>query len=278
MPAPHQVPAPTGLSRVALLARQAVRAAIAFRNWPVLLGQVALARTSIASGDVVVKTRSGLSIACRNRPGAWAPLVELFVDDRYRVGELGALGVARPVVVDIGARIGAFSLSVARLKPGAAIWCYEPYPKSFDYLSRNILVNGFGSRIHPTEAAVGSVDGTAIFCERPTPSRKGTSQPVEGDAGRTVKQLSFAWVVSEVEGDIDLVKLDCAGSEFDIVLDSPDSCWARVGAIVLEHHEVEGHSFAELEGRLSNLGYWLVWHDREPGPELGTAYFARRLA
>jgi hypothetical protein len=45
---------------------------------------------------------------------------------------------------------------------------------------------------------------------------------------------------------------------------------------VLEFHPVEGHSFAEVESRIVDLGFELCWIRDEFAPGLGTAYFVRR--
>jgi FkbM family methyltransferase len=44
-------------------------------------------------------------------------------------------------ILDIGANIGWYSLNIAKTKPTARIWAFEPIPRTFAYLQQNIELN-----------------------------------------------------------------------------------------------------------------------------------------
>lgn len=63
-------------------------------------------------------------------------------------------------VVDIGANFGYFSLMAARLVgKGGRVYAFEPEPKNFELLCRNIKVNGFSEIIIPVPKAVSKEAG-----------------------------------------------------------------------------------------------------------------------
>src|SRR3972149_3504792 len=69
-----------------------------------------------------------------------------------------------PVVVDVGAHIGDFSLFMAHKIPGARILAYEPEPENFALLLENIQANLF-EQIVPFRQAISDKSGekTRIF-------------------------------------------------------------------------------------------------------------------
>ena len=49
----------------------------------------------------------------------------------------------KPVILDIGANIGMFSLSYASIFKDAEIHCFEPVPFIYKYLKQNLKINYF---------------------------------------------------------------------------------------------------------------------------------------
>lgn len=66
-----------------------------------------------------------------------------------------------PVILDIGAHIGAFSLWARERWPGATIFAYEPHPRLFEALKTNL--EGTDVRIH--KCAVGNAKGKTLLFE-----------------------------------------------------------------------------------------------------------------
>lgn len=65
---------------------------------------------------------------------------------------------ANPVLFDIGANIGIYSLYAATTLPGATILSFEPESQSFSSLCKNIAVNGF-TNITPYQFALSNEVG-----------------------------------------------------------------------------------------------------------------------
>ncbi len=67
---------------------------------------------------------------CRVRPTSISPAFS----DMKQLCE----GVGRPVVLDVGAYHGTISKTFRRILPQAAIYAFEPFPESFEWLRSNI--------------------------------------------------------------------------------------------------------------------------------------------
>jgi FkbM family methyltransferase len=67
------------------------------------------------------------------------------------------------VVIDVGAHMGAFTLYAA-LEGASRVYSYEPDPKLFSVLQRNIAANRLEQRVKAWQAAVvGSAVPTVTF-------------------------------------------------------------------------------------------------------------------
>lgn len=260
--------------------RIAIRAVRGLRNWPSVFMRAALSFAGWAKGDIVLRTRTGMVLSCPNDPSSWPALFEVLYEDVYRLKEVKALSDETLVVVDIGAHVGAFALEVARRFPHARVTCYEPFPDTASYLNRNIAANQLEDRISVVLEAVGATSERRLLYAVAT-SGSNSFQPSEDPSlvstALEVPVTSFDSVAAAMGGRIDIVKLDCEGSEYDIVLGSKSMSWREVRHVLLEHHPVTGHSWSELSARLEELGFDLVWHQAGgAAPGCGMAYATRR--
>ncbi len=229
--------------------------------------------------DLVVTARSGPTLrASRTSVSSW-PVLEVLVDDAYRLGRLPWERSRSETlrVVDIGAHVGSFAVTLASRYPRATVTCFEPAPETAAYLERNIRANGLEDRVIFHQAAVGATAGTARLLRTVAASREATLQRAlapENAEGIDVPVVDLATAFS-VGGPPDLVKLDCEGGEYGIVLESDATLWESVRCILLEYHPVPRHSWSELRAHLARLGFRVGWHDPSRIPGLGMAQLLR---
>jgi FkbM family methyltransferase len=244
------------------------------RNWPAVLGRVALSWLGYGGGVFTVETRSGLRVQAPGDPQARTPLLEVLSDDVYRLGSIDWASAGPAIVLDIGAHVGSFTCALAQRAGLARFVCVEPSPVTSDWLARNLEANKLSERVTIVRAAVASTDGEGTLWEAGDAS--GESSTIKGK-GRPVpvRTVSLESLVSCAGGPPDVVKLDCEGGEYDAILSSPDWCWKQVRYLFLEHHPVAGHCFDELVNRLHCLGFEPLWHTLGSTPGLGMACFAR---
>ncbi|HKW16979.1 MAG TPA: FkbM family methyltransferase [Terriglobales bacterium] len=214
-------------------------------------------RSQGGTAEVDLRTVDGLKITIRKNYGDAMTLAEILVDDYVR----GLNLPQNPVIVDIGGFIGDFSLyAVKRLNASRVIVC-EPSPRNWALLLRNIANNGYEGRIEPVNKAV--TDGRDVMmnidapdeCQCTVSAFAPSEQPLTAVPGISLGQLLRDHAVENV----DLLKIDCEGAEFEILESTPAEVFGRIRNIVFEYHQIDG-VWAKLESakqRLRRDGYAL---------------------
>jgi FkbM family methyltransferase len=156
--------------------------------------------------------------------------------------------------VDIGANIGVFSLYAAN-EGAQVVQAYEPAAESFDLLQRNIKNNGFGAIIFPHRVAVVGKPSPPVWFPRQSSvfnaidPQASTAKSPDHDK---VPTITFAEVVDNLPA-VNMVKMDCEGGEYDIVLNSEDSAFERIKEIRLEIHQGPRQQILD---RFEKLGFY----------------------
>jgi FkbM family methyltransferase len=258
-----------------------LRAVGAFKNWPIVLMRCFSSYIVGPRRDLVVRTKAGLTFRCPNEPRDRAPIFEVLMDDAYRLGELAELDACVPLtILDVGAQIGVFALEVARRFPTCRVVCYEPNPRVAPFLRRNIRDNNMSDQISVEQLAVGATSARAQLYDTGCSSTiLQNLRPQTATSVTEVNVVALEEVMSRLGGHADLVKLDCEGSEYSIVLETPEATWHGVEMVLLEYEEpVDGQSWSVLRKRLESLGFEVRWHEPRPTESnLGMAYLVRPL-
>lgn len=236
-------------SRLAYDAKRVGQTPKAFTNWPTLLSGLVREKAGRGPSELTFETRSGQKITSPNVPGSRLPAYEQFAEHGYELEWFLEAYQGRGVhVFDVGAHVGTFACRLAEVLPSADITCFEPSPDTVGYLNRNIEQNGLGQRISVVEAALTGETGVAT--------------------------LSFDDAIARAPGPVTLVKLDCAGGEYQLAYQSSRESWENVERVVLEYHDVPGESWSELRAWFAGVGLHLVGH-RPSRADLGLAWLAR---
>jgi FkbM family methyltransferase len=200
----------------------------------------------------------------RNRFELENVVAPIFAGNEYDLGDRRFTGPE--VILDVGAHIGVFA-RFCHQRGGRAIHCYEPDANNFELLRNNV---GRLPGVHLTRAAVWRSDGgagaDAVLSGADGDNTGAPSVLADGrvvDFGRqTVADSSAgARVVRTVPLDtvlsahdrVDLLKLDCEGSEFPILLTSLQL--HRVHRIVGEIHELTEAALERLSPASRVGGY-----------------------
>lgn len=136
-------------------------------------------------------------------------------------------------VIDIGAHIGAFAVLAA--KRGATVYAFEPEPENFDLLKCNIA--GHDVRAF-RNAVVGKPGKVQIYKWEKSKGNTGSYTMYYGQDGPSFE----AWGITLAEalilagGACDLLKLDCEGAEYDILMSARPETLRAVSRIILEWH------------------------------------------
>jgi len=173
-------------------------------------------------------------------------------------------------ILDVGAGLGEFALWAAARCPWSRVYAYEPFPPSFTLLEENIRQNGL-TNVFPFPLAVGPQPGRARLksAGREAVMVQASLEKGEGMGDVLVTPLVEA-VASTDTGYCDLLKMDCEGCEYDLILHSEPSLWSRIARICLEYHEgAGGHSHDELVEALGKYSYQVEAFPRPTHPHLG---------
>ena len=265
--------------------RRVVQTPRTFRNWPTLLAQMVGEKAHRGAHTLTFVTRSGVTLATPNVPGARLPMYEQFADDAYELDWV--LGRGPVQILDVGAHVGAFATNAASARPDVRVECYEPSPSSAAYLRRNVAENGLEDRILVHEAALAATAGTARLDDNSSGSVhnglvQGDERLVHGDDSPhtrrviEVKTTTFDDAVAAAPAPFDVVKMDCEGGEYQLVYASAKENWASVQRIVMEYHPVASESWGELRRWFEGIGFRVVRQKTDPeSPGLGSAWLER---
>jgi FkbM family methyltransferase len=269
---------------LAAKAQLGVRTASFVRNWPSVLVTYGWNRgraPAKQAAEMEFHFRDGTRIVCLRGQTSAYPVFEVLIDDAYRIGVLRRLLPDGPIaVVDVGAHVGSASVAFARGLSVRSVVCAEPSPTSAALLRRNLAANAIPSTV--VEAAVGAAAGSVQLIGALAGSWAAAVSRAEEPSDPSIDMLRVPMVaMSDLlaragNGPV-VVKMDCEGSEYEIVAGTPAAAWDTVCAIVLEYHPVaETGGWSWLVERLAALGFRLVWHAPIAQPlGQGTACFVR---
>jgi FkbM family methyltransferase len=184
-----------------------------------------------------------------------------------------------PVVVDIGGHVGAFTVAVCEAYPAAQCFVYEPAPDTCAFLRTNVEQNGLSNRVRVQQAAVAGHAGEASM-DIGTPAASAHRPISFGAAGSrsvTVPVRAFADVITAVGRDIDVLKLDCEGSEYSIIEETTAADWQPIRRVVMEYHPDDPERLRALVARMQGFGFRLTgkWRWRYSDDLLGMFWWAR---
>lgn len=177
-------------------------------------------------------------------------------------------------IVDFGANIGAFAVWVSRKMPQAHVYSVEPFPSTFSRLVDHVQRNHLDARVTCLQAAISSVDGTVRFDA--TEGKRSYCRTIVSDESTTsaitVPSLRLSSFLDQMGlGQLDVLKMDVEGAEYDILLSSDKKTLNRISCITMEYHEASRAGI--LWQHLESNGFRRVRF--VPGEWSGLATFVR---
>ena len=202
----------------------------------------------------------------------------IFVDDEYRLRGLDLTGAW---VVDVGAHGGYFALRAAMA--GARVVCVEPAPDNLALLRHQIARNALQERIVIRPGALGAVAGRVTLRCDGDPYAYAVAR---SDGGGGIRDLDVACsTLAELFDEVPiarcaLLKLDCEGSEYEIIESVPQSVLERCDRIRMELHftnQLEDAPNA-LRRRLEGCGFRIELCDIKRNRRQGYLFCSRERA
>ncbi|MEZ5333259.1 MAG: FkbM family methyltransferase [Thermoanaerobaculia bacterium] len=158
------------------------------------------------------------------------PLADVWGQFVYFLGEYepGVTEVVRRVVepgdvcVDVGANIGWYTTLLQTLvAPGGAVHAFEPLPRSFETLRRNVELNESSAAVRLNAVAVGEAEGQAdlhVFADLPDSHASVSSLGRSDSISSPVRVTSLdSYLERWGVGEVSFVKMDVEGSELAVL-------------------------------------------------------------
>ena len=179
----------------------------------------------------------------------YSPVIETFVNQEYRF-----VDVNDRVVIDVGAFVGDSAIYFA-LKGAKKVYAIEPHPGAYAEMLENIKLNNMEDRIVPINAAIGSKPGVTKVINIGIKDTMGTyhhnlNNSEGGANAEVVLVITLKQLINDYSIKPDILKMDCEGCEFDIILNDYDYV-KLFKELIFEIHRNMGSS-KELLNKLSN--------------------------
>jgi FkbM family methyltransferase len=177
-----------------------------------------IARIEVTSGTVIMTSRrAGIRLLCDPQDLRIAP-IEILNFGGYEPAETEVMTrLIRPgmTVFDVGANIGWYSLSIARLTPGVQVHAFEPLPSTGDYLARNIALNALDN-VHLHRFGFSNKSDSPVFYFYPEGSGNASAADLGSSSHKQEIRCPVRTLDSFIEETgltVDLVKCDVEGAE-----------------------------------------------------------------
>ncbi|OLZ72888.1 hypothetical protein AV521_07985 [Streptomyces sp. IMTB 2501] len=230
---------------------------------------------------------NGWSVASVNRRETDYLYQEIFLDQTYQMGR--ELTTEQPVIFDVGANIGLFSLYAADRWPDSQIFAFEPAPAVYEALEENLralknislfrvalgeqtegrefsfypgytMMSGFDADPDADRALVRSfIENKATHIAEPARRAvlvDSATRLLEGKFKQQkfpvrVQRLADVATVHGVDR-IDLLKVDVEGAELEVLRGVGEALWPNIDQVVVE--------VSDREGRLMTISELLTRH------------------
>jgi FkbM family methyltransferase len=203
----------------------------------------------LSGQDVCFKTRSAMDL--------WT-VKETYLDRFYE--KFGTPIGDGWTLVDIGGGIGDFSILAAKRHPTNTVYVFEPTLESYNLLLENLRINDVAN-VKAYPYAIWGDSRNLVINTFPGEAVQYTSRPVGYDTGLdqglVVESLSLEEAFEHTGlAHCNLLKIDCEGAEYSIILNTPDAVLNRIDRIIMEYHEFEEqHVYGELVDFLIRKGF-----------------------
>jgi len=196
-----------------------------------------------------------------------AAFIDVLLDDTYGLEFFKSRFGSIKNILDIGANQGLFILAARNMFPQATIHSYEPNGALIPSLNHH---SAFAVTSFFIEA-VGRVNGRIKLQNDSGDSLM--TKTVLTDEG-TIRQVAISTCLERMGGEVDLLKLDCEGAEWEILKDT--ETLKSVKAITLEYHLDNEHDHKSILSVLQAANFKIISYGAA-GPTWGMAWAINKL-
>ena len=202
---------------------------------------------------VIFKTNSDLKMKIRVKSTDLMQLTTIWLIREYEAP--GFEIKENDTVIDVGGHIGLFMLFCEQFCRKGKIYCFEPALDNYRIFSDNVKLNNL-ENIHSFNMAVSKHDGKIPLYLNDDASGHSiflkNSNPIQVESITLQKVFELNNIKK-----CNLLKLDCEGSEYEIINSLPDSYFSMIDKMIIEYHFAEKYPklLAELTKKLELMSF-----------------------
>lgn len=157
------------------------------------------------------------------------------------------LDVVGKSVIDIGANIGDTAIYFA-LKGAKHVYAFEPYPYSYNLARENVALNGLNDKITLVNEGCGK-EGVVKVSNKFKNSA--ASDLKTFTKGEWIRIVSLETILKRFKIRNTVLKIDCEGCEYSIILGASNETLKKIGQIMIEYH----YGYINLKNKLRKAGF-----------------------
>jgi len=195
----------------------------------------------------IFETRTGLKIKIRKYSTDLMALTHVWLIEEYKTKNFQIKN--NDIIIDVGAHIGLFSLYASQFCKSGSIYSFEPVKENYQLFLENTRINNL-KQIKPFNLAVSNSNSDVTLYLNEDES--GHSMFSESSKTITVKSISLQQIFDDNQiKNCNFLKLDCEGTEYEILENLPISYFNKIEKIIIEYHMADTHP--ELLSKLKKL-------------------------
>lgn len=173
---------------------------------------------------------------------------EIFLQDFYKIDNLLKFLPEKAVILDVGANVGYFSMIILSKIKEVKIFAFEPVEHNYSLFLKNIELNKNVSQqvLLIKKVLTGSITGKVDLHMDNSINNNAAVASIYKDFSSQNTHLQQSDAVSLTEflqskniESVDLLKLDCEGSEYPILYETPAYVLNKVKALAIEVHNLD---------------------------------------
>lgn len=190
---------------------------------------------------------------------------EIFVNDVYVMDRLAEQLPDKPTVIDIGSNAGYFSLFLLSRRPDTTIYAYDAVSANYRLFDQHLQMNpSIRYSVHAYHRAVTGTPQQSITLYLESEKGNSVTASVYNDFvsenvyKEEVPCISLKEIFEQHQiKKADLIKVDCEGSEYPIIYETPAEIWQQVDRMALEIHNLDAaeRNMAYLRQYLAKFGF-----------------------
>ena len=140
--------------------------------------------------------------------------------ENFRAGILKRELKRGDIALDLGANLGYFTLFMAKIVgEEGKVFAFEPHPKNFSLLKKNIEINGYRNIILVQKAVSDRIGKEKLYYKKDGRFTDGTLCPLQKD--RSFVEVETVKLADFIKERINFIKMDIEGAEGLVIQDVP---------------------------------------------------------